>query len=529
MATEIYHHPAADDSGFYRIAANSPDRLALVAPDGTEVSFGQLADIGNRISNELRRLGVGKGDVVASLQVNSVQHYEVLLGASQIGAYFAPVNTHLTRPEIEYILEDSGAKVLFASKAIAEKIVGSEALPEHRFITDGTLEGWGNLEELKSRADNAPPEHRISGMMLCYTSGTTGKPKAVKRAINDLSPETVAMGSVAFLQNFGIRSDAGVQLLFSPVYHAAPGNMTFSTLQLGHTIVIQEKFDPESVLAAIEKYRVTGANAVPTQMHRLYSLPAEIRAKYDTSSLENILVAGAPFHPNLKANVLEWLGPVVWEYLAATEGLAAIVSPQEALEHPGTVGKATDVLILDDEGLEAAPGQVGTIYFKLTAEFEYHNAPEKTAEVLREGGYATAGDLGYLDEDKYLFLLDRRVDLIISGGVNVYPAEVEQRLDDHPAVADVAVVGLSDEEWGHRVVAVVQLAEGISPSDELTEELQAFCRETLTGAKVPRLFKYVDALPRTEVGKLLRRHVRDEIEAEQAGALAQQGETAAAH
>jgi long-chain acyl-CoA synthetase len=262
----------------------------------------------------------------------------------------------------------------------------------------------------------------------------------------------------------------------------------------------------------VAKYQVTSSHLVPTHFHRLLELPEDRRAVADLASLQIVIAAGAPFPPKLKARALAWLGPVVWEYLGSTEGLVSVISPTEALAHPGSVGRPADVKILDEDGEPVGLGEEGLIYFPAgQPPFCYHNDPQKTAAVVRADGYATAGDVGRIDPSGYLYLVDRRVDLIITGGVNVYPAEVEQHLVEHPVVDDVAVVGMPDTEWGQQVVAVVQLAGGKHSHEQVSGELDAYCRSSLTRAKCPRRYEFVDTLPRTETGKVLRRLIRDTL------------------
>jgi long-chain acyl-CoA synthetase len=481
-------------------------------PGHDPITFGELAAATNRLSNALRELGVGVGDAVASLQLNGPGHFEVYLAVLQIGGYFVPVNTHLTAAEVSYIVRDCGAKTLIASSELAatlDSVVGS--LPERRYATGDPVPGWESYGALKATAPDTPPSGRLAGWLMGYTSGTTGRPKGVKRPIVEVEPEIFIGGSARMLAGFGLLPGPGVHLACSPLYHAAPGHFSLQCLHLGHTVVIHRKFDAEAVLADIERYRVTNSQLVPTHVHRLLRLPADVRSKYDLSSLEVLLVAGAPFPAPEKRAAIEWLGPVVWEYLAATEGIVSRVSPAEALAHPGTVGRPDAVQLRDEDGTEVPAGEAGIIWFPSLAPFEYHNDPDKTSGAVRPDGWATVGDIGRLDADGYLYLLDRRVDLIISGGVNIYPAEIEQRLITHPAVADVAVVGVPHPDWGHQVIAIVQLEDGWTGDERLTGELDAYCRADLASLKCPGRYEYRDTLPRTPSGKLLRRVLREEL------------------
>jgi long-chain acyl-CoA synthetase len=499
--------------GAHAMAAQYPDKCAIVGPDGSRVTFGELGATANRIANTLRALGLRPGDTVASVQHNGIAHFEVLLAATQIGLYLVPVNVHLTPPEVAYILADCGAKAVVASSDLAATLAPArESLPGHRFSVGGTTPGWLDYSALHDRGSARPPAERAAGLLMGYTSGTSGRPKGVQRPLPPVTPEQTAMGTSRFLAQFGFRPREGVHLVCAPLYHSAPGTFSLNLLNIGHTIVVQERFNAEAVLSAIAEYRVTSTHLVPTHVHRLLALPPEIRTGCDLSSLETVLVAGAPFPVRAKQELLAWLGPVVWEYLGATEGIVCVVSPQEALTHPGTVGRPAAVKLLDDDGREVPAGEPGTVWFPAgPGSFVYRGDAEKTAATVSPDGFATAGDIGRLDDDGYLYLLDRRSDLIISGGVNIYPAEVEQQLLTHEAVADAAVVGVPDPEWGASVAAVVVLRAGYEPSDAMAAALGAHCRDGIAKQKCPRRFEFRAELPRTPTGKLLRRVVRDEL------------------
>jgi long-chain acyl-CoA synthetase len=501
--------------GAWALAAQRPGDCALVGPDGQQVTYGQLGERVNRLTSALLGLGLAHGDTVASLQHNNVTHFEVMLAATQAGLYAVPVNTHLTPPEASYIIEDSGAKVVIASHDLAAGLAPvAGSLPAHLVTVGGPVDGWTGYSGLLAAGAPVPPSERTAGTVMLYTSGTSGRPKGVQRTLWPVSPEMAVNGMLPFMQRFGFRSGTGVHLVCAPLYHSAPLIFSLHLLHMGHTVVILEKFDAEAVLGAIARHRVTSSQIVPTHVHRLLALPPGERAAYDTSSLRVVLVAGAPFPVHEKKAALDWLGPVVWEYLAATEGVSSIVSPQEAIEHPGTVGQPMPgmLLLLDDDGNEVPPGEAGAIWFQTgLARFEYHGEPDKTEQSVREDGFATVGDIGRLDADGYLYLLDRRSDLVISGGVNVYPAEVEQRLLTHEAVADAAVIGLPDPDWGAIVTAVIELRDGVVASSDLEKSLDEHCRVGLAGPKCPRRYEFRAALPRTPTGKLLRRALRDEL------------------
>jgi long-chain acyl-CoA synthetase len=499
--------------GAYALAAQQPGTCAIIGPRGDRVTFGELGQRVNRLANALAGLGLRPGDTVASVQRNGIPHFEVMLAGMQTGLFVVPVNTHLTPAEARYIISDSGAKAVIASHDLAAALEPVlDSLPGHRFAVSGDVPGWGGYAALRDSGSPEPPAERVAGSVMLYTSGTSGRPKGVRRNVPPVAPELVVNGMLPFLARFGFRPYAGVHLVCAPLYHSAPLIFSLSLLHMGHIIVVHERFDAAAVLAAIEEHRVTSSQMVPTHVHRLLGLPAEVKAARDTSSLEIVLVAGAPFPVHEKQEFLDWLGPVVWEYLAATEGVASIVSPQEAIEHPGTVGRPRPgmVVLLDDDGHEVPVGEAGTIWFQTGfARFEYHGDPDKTASAVREDGFATVGDIGRLDSDGYLYLLDRRSDLIISGGVNVYPAEVEQRLLTHPAVADAAVIGVGDPDRGVTVAAVVELRDGYEASDGLAADLDKHCKAELAGQKCPRRYEFRAQLPRTPTGKLLRRELRE--------------------
>jgi long-chain acyl-CoA synthetase len=508
--------PPRDDApaiGFYQLARTQPDRPAIVDPDGSVLMFGELGRRVNRLSHALRSRGLAAGDVFAAVVHNGHEYLELLLAAGQVGMVMVPVNYRLSVSEIVYIVRDSEAKLVVAAAEQARELP-IEELPRHRLVIGGAAAEWAPYSLVGATEPVTPPEDRRAGGMMLYTSGTTGHPKGVHNTIPAVDPETFGRLFAGMPAGYGVTSGAGVHLVCSPLYHAAPGGHALGFLHSGHTIVIQARFDAEEVLRAIERYRVTTVHLVPTHFHRLLQLPADVRARYDLSSLQAVIHAGAPCPVPIKQQMLDWLGPIVWEYLGSTEGSVSRVSSQEWLARPGTVGRplpGLTVKILDADGAEVGTGEPGTIYFGYVdrpPSFEYHHDPEKTA-AARRGNLITAGDYGYLDEDGYVYLLDRRTDLVISGGVNIYPAEVEQALITHQAVNDVAVIGVPDPEWGQRVVAVIQPAPGVVADDKLVAELAKHCTAQLASFKCPRRFEFVTDFPRTETGKVQRRLLRD--------------------
>ena len=499
-------------SGFYRIAQARPDRIAIIDAGRSSLTFGELARRVNQVSRALRSRGLVAGDVVAGLVRNGREHLELVLATGQVGLYYVPVNWHLSPAEIGYILQDSGANLVVAAAEQARELPAG-ALPANRLAVGGAVAGWEPYAEFGRDEPDDEPDARRCGLVMGYTSGTTGHPKGVRAPLPDAEPESVLGGFTEFAAAYGGGPD-GVHLVCSPLYHAAPSGHALAFLHAGHTVVIQQKFDPESVLRDIERYRVTTSHLVPTHFHRLLQLPEPIRGRYDLSSLQALIHAGAPCPVPIKQQMLDWVGPVVWEYLASTEGYVSRVSPQEWIAKPGTVGRplpGLTVQILGPAGEELPDGVPGMIYFGYRGHapsFEYHHDPEKTS-AGRSGDLITAGDFGYLDEDGYLFLLDRRTDLIISGGVNIYPAEIEQHLITHPSVDDVAVIGVPDHEWGHIILAVVQPSAGTAADADLGASLLAYCAEGLASFKRPRRIEFVSDFPRTETGKVQRRVLRD--------------------
>ncbi|MGP4017540.1 AMP-binding protein [Saccharopolyspora sp. 5N708] len=495
--------------GFYQRAAAQPDRLAIITPRGVEVTFGELGARVNRISHALRSLGLSSGDVVAAVVHNGVEYFELVLATGQVGLYLVPINYRLAPPEMVYIITDCGARVVVAHAEQAGTLEVGDGV--HRYVVGGEIDGWLSYSELVAAAPDTLPEERAAGAVMGYTSGTTGRPKGVRRPLSAAAPErSIEALALANLAGYGVVPGDGVHLVCSPLYHAAPGNFAVWFLHAGHTVVVHERFDAEATLRAIDHHRVTSSHMVPTHFHRMLSLPPGTRSSYDLSSMRVLIHAGAPCPVAVKQQMFEWVGPIIWEYLGATEGLVTRISPDEWLTKPGAVGRplpGVTVRIRDESGVEQPRGQVGTIYFT-APEFEYHNNPDATAAV-REDQLVTVGDVGYVDDDGYLFMADRRTDLIVSGGVNIYPAEIEQRLITHPAVADAAVVGVPDEEWGQSVLAVVQPMVGVTPSEELAEELRAYCSRALAGFKRPRRIEFLSDFPRTESGKLQRRALRD--------------------
>jgi long-chain acyl-CoA synthetase len=502
--------PASQDmsDGFWQSARRSPERLALVEPDGQRHSAAALLGEANRVVHGLRAQGLRAGDTVATVLPNGAAMVELALAAAQAGFYLTPINHHLTAPEIAYILADCEAKILVCGGASTETALraAAEARVASRLVVGESYERW------KSEQPDDFPGGRCAGQVMNYTSGTTGRPKGVRRPMPELDPDSLAARYAMFLRLFGIPANEGVHLVVAPLYHTAVLNFCMYHLHNGDSVVLMEKWTPEGMLALIEKERVTSSHMVPTHFNRLLALPEELKRRHDLSSLRHIIHSAAPCPVEVKQRMLEWWGPVIYEYYAASEGGGTVVHPREWLERPGTVGKAwpmSQIRVLDDDGQPCAPRQAGTVYIRMgDYKFEYHKDRSKTDSAWKEG-FFTVGDAGYLDEDGYLYLCDRKADMIISGGVNIYPAEIESVLITHPKVRDVAVFGVPDEDWGEQVKAVVELQTGAPPTNDTADELRSFCQKRLAKLKIPRSFDFTDALPRDPSGKLYKRKLRD--------------------
>jgi long-chain acyl-CoA synthetase len=504
------------DRGFWVMAQKDPGALALVTPEGTQVRRGELLASCNQVVHGLRALGLGKGDCVATFLPNGAPMIELYLAIAQAGMYLVPINWHLTAPEAAYILQDCEAKAFVADAGFGEaarKAAAEAGLAAKQCFSVGRIEGFRSYEELKAGQPTALPAERASGLVMNYTSGTTGRPKGVRRKLSPLDPDTTHTLTSVFLMMFGMTPEGGnVHLCGSPLYHTAVLMFASCALHLGHAVVLMEKWTPESMLALIDRWKVTNSHLVPTQFNRMLALPEEVKKRYDVSSLRWMVHAAAPCPIETKWRMLEWWGDCIYEYYAASEGGGTLVSPEEWKKHPGTVGRpwaSSEIRILDDAGDDVPRGQVGTVWMKMgAADFEYHKAPEKTAE-NRRGEYFTVGDMGYLDDEGYLFLSDRKNDMIISGGVNIYPAEIEKELHACPGVADVAVFGIPHADWGEEVKAVIQPEDGVAADDPFRERIFAFCKDRLAKYKTPKTIDFIAEMPRDPNGKLYKRKLRD--------------------
>lgn len=502
--------------GLWNIAEAEPERIAMVDPAGREVTYRELSTLANRYATGLRALGLTSGDVLVTMLHNCVEMVAAYFAAYQSGLYIVAVNWHLTGPEVGYILRDSEAKAFIASDRFAATALAAAddaELPAAARFSVGDIDGFKSVSWLGAGGTGRPTD-RGTGAPMLYTSGTTGRPKGVRRPLTGADPDVIPQHSTAFFGLFGLAPyDEHVHICGSPLYHTAVLNFATISIQLGHMLVLMDRWDAEDMLRLIEKHRVTHSHMVPTQFHRLLALPEEVRAKYDVSSLRSMVHGAAPCPEETKRRMLEWWGPTVTEYYAATEGGGTVISGAEWLRKPGSVGKAwpwSVIKVLSEaDGSELPPGEAGLVYMQMGgSSFEYHHDKAKTDEA-RVGNLFTVGDIGHLDEDGYLYLHDRRSDLILSGGVNIYPAEIENVLVTHPKVADVAVFGIPHADWGQEVKAVVQPADGIEGDADLTAELLAFAATQLAKYKMPRTIDYLPELPRDPNGKLYKRKLRD--------------------
>jgi long-chain acyl-CoA synthetase len=503
------------DIGLWTIAAQTPDRTAAIEPDGAVVSYAGLAARADRLGRGLQALGLAPGSTVAGMLPNGADALALFFAALQTGLYVVPVNWHLTAAEIAYILGDSEACAFVAHERfgdVAAAAADQAGIERRARFAVGDIPGFAPLADLGAGGTGRPGE-RTTGAPMLYTSGTSGRPKGVRRALSGEDPDAVPPFTTWFFAIFGLKPyDGHVHLCCSPLYHTAVLNFATISITLGHPVVLMDRFDPEALLGLVERHQVTSSHMVPTQFRRLLELPDPVRSRYDLSSLRCMIHAAAPCPTDVKRRMLDWWGPVVTEYYAATEGGGSVITAQEWLARPGSVGTAwpgSEVRVLDDNGDDLPTGQPGLVYMRMgTSTFDYYKDEEKTL-ASRARGMFTVGDIGYLDADGYLYLCDRKGDMIISGGVNIYPAEIESELSCHPAVDDVAVFGIPHDEWGEEIKAVVQPAGWITPGPELTASLLDFLDGRIATFKLPRTIDYVAELPRDPNGKLYKRRLRD--------------------
>jgi long-chain acyl-CoA synthetase len=504
-----------DDHHIATFARHTPDRAAVIlAPTGSSVTYRELDERSLRLSAFLKANGLVEGDHVAIMMANSGNYLLVCWAAQRLGLVYIPINWHLAAGEAAYIIADSDAKAIFVSEDVHPILMSVAAQLRHIALALTTGPSFGmfkNLDRVIDSVDEVSEVGYHEGSIMFYSSGTTGRPKGVTRKQAALQWGQLPPTDMYLKTTYGLNRDT-VYLVPAPLYHAAALVWAMNVLRSGGTVVVMEGFDPLDALRLIETHRVTHAQFVPTMFVRMLSLADDERRKHCLSSLKCVLHAAAPCPIPIKIQMIEWLGPIIHEYYAGSErnGLAAVDSATW-LTRPGTVGKAVvgQIHIVGEDGTELPAGEDGLIYFSGGNEFAYYKDPVKTASAFNELGWSTLGDIGHIDPEGFLFIADRRTDLIIVGGLNVYPKEAEDALMQHPSVADVAVIGLPNAEYGQEVKAVVELKSGISPSALLAEEMLAFCKARIAAYKCPRSVDFA-ALPRLPNGKMLKRSIREE-------------------
>ncbi len=508
-----------------RYAAETPDKPAVVmASSGHTVTYRELDRRSNRLAQLWHERGLRPEDHVAVFMENHPRYFEVYWAAIRSGLYLTTVNRYLTAPEAAYILKDCGARSVVASARLADVCAElAELAPSCliRLMVDddgsGIPDGWADYSEATAACPAEPLAEQPRGSTMLYSSGTTGRPKGILRPLPGVSVEDLPDPRFDVLTTiYGLNEDS-IYLSPAPLYHAAPIGFTAGVQALGGTVVVMERFDPELSLRAIEDHRVNVSQWVPTMFNRMLKLPEEARTRYDLSTHQRAIHAAAPCPVDVKRRMIEWWGPIILEYYAGSEGNGmCAVETDEWLRKPGTVGlcQTATIHICDDDGAELPAGQPGTIFFEPPEDaelFEYHGDAEKTLGSRHpvHERWTTLGDVGYVDEDGYLFLTDRKAFMIISGGVNIYPQEIEDALVVHPKVADVAVIGVPNEDLGEEVKAVVQLMPGVEENQDTADELMAYARERIAHYKAPRSIDFEEQLPRLPTGKLYKRLLRD--------------------
>ncbi|MCZ6871699.1 MAG: AMP-binding protein [Gammaproteobacteria bacterium] len=496
------------------IAAESPDRIAYVmAESGQSVTYRELNDASNQGAQLFRALGLAPGDHVAILLENHARFFQICWAAQRSGLYYTTVSWRLQPSEVVYIVNNCEARVFITSlgrKDLVARLVDKMPGVEHRYMIDGVIEGFESWESATAAQPAVPVDDEVEGMAMLYSSGTTGYPKGIKRPLS--GQKFGESGGPGLLEALYGADANSVYLSPAPLYHSAPQTFTMGCLRSGIETVVMEHFDAELAIRYIEQFRITHSQWVPTMFVRMLKLPDEVRLRYDVSSLECAVHAAAPCPVQVKEQMIEWWGPVLYEYYAGTEGNGFVqLNSQEWLAHKGSVGKPLGcaIHICDDDGEELQTGDMGTIYFEGGGDFEYFKDPDKTASTRHQKGWSTLGDVGYVDEDGYLYLTDRKHFMIISGGVNIYPQEAENVLISHPKVVDVAVFGIPNEEFGEEVKAVVQPVDMAEAGPALEQELIAYCRDQISAIKSPRSVDFEPELPRHPTGKLYKGLLKD--------------------
>ena len=504
----LYHHST--------YAAKKPDAPAyIMAKSGEIVRWKDFDRNINRLARYFKDIGLKPKDHIALCMENNSRYFEIVSAASDVGLIFTCISTHLKLSETQYIINNCEAKLFITSihkKDLAKDLVPLMPNVAHRLMIGGTVEGYDAYEEIMARYPSDPIPLGMAGRAMLYSSGTTGLPKGVLSTVEDRPVGELGPSGDVMIALYQMNEDT-VYLSPAPLYHSAPLVFCGMTLAVGGTVIVMEKFDAEESLALIEKYRATHSQWVPTMFIRMLKLPPGIREKYDVSSMKLAIHAAAPTPIEVKEQMIAWWGPVFLEYYGGTEGSTMImISSQEWLSHKGSVGKCYigKIHILDENENDLPAREPGLIFIEDGNPFEYHKEPEKTAESRTAKGWSTMGDIGYLDEEGYLYLTDRKSNMIISGGVNIYPQETENLLTMHPKIMDVAVFGIPHEEFGEEVMAIVQPIDMTEAGPDLEKELIDYCREHLSHVKCPKRIDFRKDLPRTPTGKLVKRLLKDE-------------------
>lgn len=486
-------------------ARTTPDKPAAIFSTGERITYGELESRANQAAHLIRQQGIKAGDFVALFMENEPAWFELIWACQRIGVCAVPVSSRLAADELTYILRDCGARLLFASLSLAETAQAALPAGVTIMLVDDTY-----IDQRKAWPDTPLPDER-AGVDMVYSSGTTGRPKGVRPALPSGpidAPDRIAPMAAA---RYGVNEES-IYLSPAPLYHAAPLRWSMAVQRLGGTVIVMRKFDAAECLRLIARHKVTHAQFVPTHFNRLLALPDHLRQGADVSSLKVVIHAAAPCPVPVKQQMMAWLGPITWEFYGGSEGIGnTIASPQEWLARPGTVGRAhnCEIRICDDAGEPLPPGEIGTVYLAHGQKFEYYHDPEKTAAAYNQHGWATMGDMGYVDEDGFLFLTDRKHFTIISGGVNIYPQEIENALLAHPAIRDAAVVAAPHPDLGEQIAAVIEPCQMDDAGPDLARDIHDFLRQRISTVKLPRRIDFLEELPRLPTGKLMKRWLRD--------------------
>lgn len=512
---------AANDIGFWKLAPNRRDIVGITDSAGASLSFGEMFDRVNQISHLFTSFGLKMGDTIAVIARNRNETMLVYLAAMQSGLYYTPINYHSLASDIAYILKDSDSALMVSHPDFAVKAsdaADQAGIAMNRRLSLGEVSGFTALSKLLEGLPVSLPIDRPAGQVLQYTSGTTGRPKGVRRKVSGLDADTAAASLKWVLEMYGITStDGGCMLMTTPVYHTAGLNISALALHFGISLVLMDNWTPESMLEYVQKYRVNMTVVVPTQFVRLLKLPKEVRESYDISSLAWVIHGAAPCSPEIKRQMIAWWGPIIFEYYGSTEVGGTFVNSHDWLKHPGTVGKpgpVTKLRILDDDDSEVSAGQVGRVFMRQgDDQVEYLHDPKKTLS-SRVRDMMTVGDIGWVDEEGYLYLVGRTSEVMIVGGVNIYPAEVENVLLEHPSISDACVFGVPNDEYGEEIYAAVVAREkgvtdGLPRAEELREAVFEHCRHHLAKYKRPRTISFREEIPRDPNGKMYRNRLRD--------------------